>query len=497
VDCFQPAWAERNRKILLALLRRAFDPEYLVKDGLRAGALPTARAAYGETLRIALPSVAEMVLISMIGSADTIMVGGLGEGALSSVGLPTQPRMITLSVFFALNIGVTAIIARRHGEERRDEANRTLRNSLLLSLLLSLAIMGLALAFAGPLILLAGGSVATPEDMIIFGDAVAYFRIMAYALPINAMAMCINAAQRGTGNTGLTMRVNVTSNLVNIVFNYLLIGGELGFPRLEVRGAAIASVIGIATGSLLSFMAVMRRRGKDDYLHIALTDDWRFNGQTMRSITKVGGNAMIEQLGMRFGFFVYSRIIAGLGWTMFAGHQICMQFLNLTFTFGDGLGIAGTALVGRYMGRARADLSLLYGRICQRLGLIVSCTLGVLLLAFRVPLASLFIGANTPNANLVVVYVAETMVVLALLQPFQISAVILSGCLRGAGDNLYVAAVMMICVNAIRPLMTLLAVNVFGFGLALTWLLSLAEIILRFGFFYNRFSGGKWKDRKV
>ena len=136
------------------ILRRLFAPEYLVKTPYRLGNLPDGRTAYRDVMRIALPSIVEMVLISLIGSMDTMMVGNeLGAEALSAVGLPTQPRMVLLCLFFALNVGVTAIVARRKGEERQEEANATLRNALMLALGLSAVLMTAAVIFARPLVL--------------------------------------------------------------------------------------------------------------------------------------------------------------------------------------------------------------------------------------------------------------------------------------------------------------------------------------------------------
>ncbi|NLD51479.1 MAG: MATE family efflux transporter, partial [Clostridiales bacterium] len=215
------------------MIKRFFSAESLVSKEHRIGPLPDDRSAYQEVSRIALPAVAEMVLVSLISSADTIMVGTLGKNAIAGVSLPTQPRMIMLAVFFALNVGVTAIVARRKGEERREAANATLRNAIMLVLALSLVIMVTVVLLAEPLMRLAGGNTNTPDDAIVLHDAIVYFKIMAFGLPVTAISMCINAAMRGVGNTKLTMRVNVISNLVNIFFNYLLIGGRLGFPRLE------------------------------------------------------------------------------------------------------------------------------------------------------------------------------------------------------------------------------------------------------------------------
>ncbi len=244
-----------------------FNMEALVPVKYRKGPLPDGRHAFRVVLNMAIPSIAEMVFMSLIGSIDTIMVGQLGANALAAVALPAQPRMIMLSVFFALNVGVTAIVARRKGEQRRDAANLTLRNAIMLVAFIALIIMVLGLVFAEPLMRLAGGNTNTPDDAEVLKGAVTYFSIMAWSLPVSAISMCINAALRGVGNTKITMQVNMISNIVNVIFNYLLIGGKFGFPRLEVAGAAIASVIGIAAGALLSLWVVVQ--GKDKYLHLS------------------------------------------------------------------------------------------------------------------------------------------------------------------------------------------------------------------------------------
>ncbi len=478
------------------VLRRLLAPEYLVKQEHRLGELPDGKTAYRDVMRIALPSIIEMVLMSLISSVDTMMVGNeLGAEALSSVGLPTQPRMLLLSLFFALNVGVTAIVARRKGEERQKDANATLRNALMLAAGLSVILMLAAVAFAEPLLRLAGGDTAESEK--VFTDAVDYFRIMTYALPVNALSMCICAAQRGIGKTRITMWVNMASNLINVFFNYCLIGGHLGFPRMEVQGAALASAIGMFAGFLLALATVVAPGKYKGYLHLSLKDPWRFEKESMRSIVTVGGNAAIEQFGVRFGFFVYARILFSLGTTMYAANQICMQLLSITFTFGDGLGVAATSLVGQNLGRKRADLSMLYGKISQRFAVMISIVLGILIVAFRYQIAGWFIGENTMNAAQVVEYAAETMLVLAAVQPFQTSSVVLSGSLRGAGDNLYVAMIATICVSVVRPIMAVIAVYALHLGLTGTWVFGLAEIVLRFAFFYPRFASGKWKDKKV
>ena len=103
------------------LLSRFYSVERMVPKAQLRGELPTSREAYKNLMTIAMPSVCEMVLMSLIGSIDTMMVSTLGTDAVAAVGLVGQPRMLMLCMFMALNIGVTAIVARRKGQGLQDE----------------------------------------------------------------------------------------------------------------------------------------------------------------------------------------------------------------------------------------------------------------------------------------------------------------------------------------------------------------------------------------
>ena len=473
------------------LLKRLFAVESLVGSTPVQGELPTTREAYRNLTQIALPSVLEMVLTSLIGSIDTMMVGTLGSAAIAAVGLVGQPRMLMLSLFFALNIGVTAVVARRKGEGRQVDANRTLRSAIVMMLALSGVLMAVLIPLARPLMIFAGAMPDTVEE------ATTYFRILGWVLPLNALSMGINAAQRGVGNTRITMYCNVTANLVNVLFNYLLIGGNLGFPKLGVAGAAYATAIGFTVGFIMAVTALVRGGLRGDFLHVHISDNWKPDGECVKSVLKVGGNALIEQVALRIGFFSYAKIVASLGTISFAAHQICMQFLNLSFTFADGVGVAGTSLVGQMLGRKRPDLSTVYGKCAQRMAFVISLMIATAVALLRGPAISLFLSEADENAEAVRQIAMQVMLIVALFQPFQMSSVVISGCLRGAGDNRFVAGVMMACVMCIRPLMALMAVHVLHLGLAGAWMASLVDMTVRMVLVMRRFAGGKWHAIKV
>lgn len=476
------------------LLNRFFSVQSMVKQIEPQGEIPSTQEAYRDVLSVAVPSIAEMVLIALIGMVDTMMVGNvLGSTAIASVSLVGQPRMLFLAMFFAINIGVTSIVARRKGEGRQADANNTLKNAIILIFGMSIVLTGLALAISRPLMSFAGAN----ADTIV--DAEIYFRILMWFLPVNALTMCICAAQRGVGNTRITMYVNVASNLINVIFNYLLIGGNYGFPRLGVKGAAIATAIGFCIGFVLSLLTIFDHRKNSGFLRISRYDRWHLDRKAIRDIMKVGGNAMFEQAALRVGFFAYAKIVAGLGTAAFAAHSVCMQFLNLSFCFGDGIGIAGTALVGQTLGQKRPDLSMLYGRISQRMALIASIGIALLIVVFRNQLVWLF-SESQSDAD-VMLLAAKVMVIVAMFQPLQMSSVVISGALRGSGDTKFVALVMGICVMVVRPTLSLLAVYVLQYvvgrpdiALMGCWSASLFDMAIRLYFVNRRFNGGKWQQ---
>ena len=476
---------------MVNVVSRFISPVFMVKSERVCGPLPRAREAYKNLLDIAIPSIVEMVFVSLIGSVDIIMVGRLGFAAIAAVGIAGQPQMIMLSVFFAMNVGVTAIVARRKGQGLRDDANLTIRNALVLILGLTAVVMTLTLAFSHNLMILAGAQ----DDTIHMSND--YFRIMTYFLPVSTLTMSVNAAQRGVGSTRLPMIANLVANIVNVIFDFLLIYGYWGFPRLGVAGDAWASGIGLCVGMIISFYGLFGRKNSEAFLHISFKDNWRLHWGTVKSIIKLGGNSAIEQAAMRIGFFIYAVVIANLGTAAFAAHQVGVQLLNFSFNFGNGLAVAGTSLVGQTLGQKRPDLAVIYGKCTQRLALLVSLLIAGTVVLLRYPLVSIFLERSDPLNALPFSIAVDLLLMVALFQPFQTSAVVVSGCLRGAGDNLYVAVVMIICVAVIRPVISLLVVNVFGLGIMGAWGASLIDMSLRFALAYRRFSGSKWQSIKV
>lgn len=189
---------------------------------------------------------------------------------------------------------------------------------------------------------------------------------------------------RAIGKTRITMVTNITANLVNVCLNYVLINGKLGFPRLGVRGAAIATVCGTFVSCLMAFRFACHKGG---YYHLGLP---KFDRTTLQSLGSVGSGSVLESACLRIGFFITAKMVAGAGTAVFAAYQIVSQVSSLSFTLGDGVASAGTALVGQSLGAKRKDLARAHTRVCRRISIVLSLGLMLIIFALRRQLALLF-----------------------------------------------------------------------------------------------------------
>lgn len=468
---------------MTSLIERIYSNKNMVKPENIVGDIPSDREVYKTAIEVAWPSALEAVLVQLISSADLIMVGGLGAVAISAVGITTQPRFILLAIIFSLNIGVTAVVARRKGEDNREEANKILRQSLIICTILSLILSACGIIFAKPLILFAGAQSDVVESAII------YFRIICFGNFFTSLSLTINAAQRGAGNTRISMKTNVAANVVNLFFNYLLIHGHFGFPALGVTGAAIATAIGNFVGFLLSVKSITFAH---EFLEIRRAQSWKIEKQTITSILNISGSAFVEQVFMRVGFFTTNKLIAGLGTVDFATHQILMNIVSISFAFGDGLGIAASALVGQSLGAKRSDIATIYGKSLQRIALTIGF---IFVVAFSLG-KSFFISLFTNDANVIAAGV-NIMLIIAATAPIQSSNVVISGSLRGAGDTKFVASTSFVSIGLVRPGATWMFCYPLRLGLLGAWLAFATDQSLRFVINYARFKKGKWTNIKI
>jgi len=429
---------------------------------------------------MAWPSIIESFFMSFTGMIDTMMVSTISAASVAAVGLTTQPKFIGLAPFIALTVATSAIIARRKGEQRREDANRSFLAILGAAILLTLAVSAACLVFASPVMELCGSAPDT------HGDAVLYFRIIMGCIVFNTITMTINSAQRGSGNTKLAMRTNVTSSTVNIIFNYILINGHLGFPALGIKGAAIATVIGAAVGCVMSIISLFH---KDSFVSIpyCIENSIHFSFKPLVPVVKLGSSVFLEQLLLRVGFMATAVMAAKLGTAPMAAHQVGMNILGLAFSFGDGFQAASVALIGQSLGRKEPEQADRYGKICQLFGMCVAILISILLFVG----GRTFYGCFFEEEEIINIGVGISRMTM-LIVLFQIPQVVFTGSLRGAGDVLFTTICSTISVTFVRTIVSYVACYVLGFGMIGIWCGILADQMCRFILSSLRYKSGKW-----
>ncbi len=438
-----------------------------------------------KTINMAWPAILESFFGAFVGLIDSLMVSSLGSYAVAAVGLTTQPKFVGLSLFFAANVSISALVARRKGQEKREEANEIFTTFLLFITIAAIILSILFVVFASPLIHLCGSEEMTHEG------AVQYFRIIMGGMIFNVIQMGVNSAQRGAGNTKITMRTNLVSNTVNIIANYLLIGGKFGFPALGIQGAALATVLGTVVASIMSVASVWK---DDTFISIPLIIKNKVKPawKAFKNIVSVGYSVFAEQLLMRVGFMATALMAADQGTAAMAAHQVGMNIMGLSFSFGDGLQATAVALIGFSLGANEPEQAKKYGKTCRMMGAVIAVVLSVIYFVGARFLMSMFFREKE-----IVDIGVSIMRVIIFVVILQISQVIYMGCLRGAGDTAYTAMASTISVTVMRTIGSYVCGYLLGWGIVGIWMGVVADQLSRYIFASVRFKKGKWVNIKI
>lgn len=444
---------------------------------------PTRQELRSDVLKLAWPVIVENTLMTFVGMADMIMVGSLGPAAIASIGLSNSPIFFSMAAFAAISVGATALVARHIGAKEPEEANVVARQSLLLAVIFSIVFTAVTLAIAPNIMVWMGAD----ADVQAIGTG--YIRISMSTFAFSIISMIMNGVLRGAGDTKTPMRVNIVANLVNIVFNYLLIFGHFGFPQWGVNGAAAATALSRMIGGLLVLRVLFM--GKS-VIHITLHDKFAFDWPVIKRMMNVGVPAMMEQLIMRGGQLLYTRIVAGLGTLAYAAHTIAMNVESLSFMPGFGFSIAATTLIGQSLGAKRPDIAERSGNESVKVGMLFMGAVGLILFFF--PGVFVHLYTDDPDVTRMAIQVLR---IVAISQPAMAVAFIFAGGLRGAGDTRWVMIITGASVWGVRLGLAYVLAILLDWGLLGAWVAMTVELFVRGIAVWLRYRTGHWKKIKV
>jgi putative MATE family efflux protein len=437
-----------------------------------------------EMVGITGPAFIELVMSTLFGMVDMIMVGRLGPAAIAAVGLTNQPFMLLLAVFAAVNIGGTTLVAWSIGAKDLERTKAITRQVIIINMILGVLAGALGVLAAGPVVRFMG---ARSDTM---GLATVYLRIIAAGLIFQALMMGITACLRGAGETKIPMAYNVGSNLLNVFGNYVLIYGMWGFPRWGVAGAAVSTTLARLIAALAALYVVYC--SDRSMIKIKIRDDYRVNREIIGKVFAIGLPSAMEQFVLQSGLILFAKIVSGLGTAGFAAHQIGLNISGLVFSPSQAFGVAATTLVGQNLGAGDPARAERCAGFIHKVALGVGCTIGLMFILFSHPLARLY------TSDLVVAGMAGTVLkILALAQPGQATQLSLAGALRGAGDTMYPLYASILGIWIFRVGLAFLFVNIFGWGLIGAWVALALDQYTRSAVIILRFHSGKWKQIKA
>jgi MATE family multidrug resistance protein len=380
-------------------------------------------------LHLATPVILGMLGHTFVAFADNVMVGQLGTAELAAVSLGNSFVFVAMSLGIGFSTAITPLVAEADGAGDAREGRRILRHGLVLCTLLGIALFGLVL-LSKPLMYL----MDQPEEVVVL--AIPYLDLVAFSLIPLIVFQAFKQFSEGLSKTRYPMYATIVANVINIVLNYLLIFGALGFPKLGIVGAAIGTVIA-RVGMCVFIWAIFKSRPFFEP-YVKRLSFRAIEKRIFRKIMELGFPSAL-QMFFEVAIFTAAIWMSGvLGKNPQAANQIALNLSSMTFMFGMGLGVAAMIRVGNQKGlRDFPELKRVASSIFL-MTIILEIVFAAVFLLGRHLLPKIYLDIDDLNNqadNMEVLAIAARLLLVAAF--FQISdglQVVVLGALRGLQD---------------------------------------------------------------
>lgn len=433
-------------------------------------------------LKLAIPAMITQLSMTLVNIVDTIFIGRLGALEIGASAVTGLIIFNITAVGDGFSTGMVATISRMIGE--KDDKNASVFST---TGIVILVLLGLILT---PVLLLGAPHIfkfmRLPFDLI--DTAWEYYSVFISFVPAIFAFLALSASFRARGDTKTPMLVGFGMNILNVLLDWVLIFGELGFPSMGLRGAALASGLSFLTGSIvLGIISAYSSMGllnlKKSYISMS---------HFMR-IIKIGVPSMIERFAMSFSQLLVMAIsVNPMGNIAIASFHIVLRLASLSFMPGFGFAIAAASLTGQHLGASDPDGAERIMWIGTFYCGLVMAIISIIYFLFPEQLTSLFTTSTD-----IIVLTRQPLQIYALMVIFLAPALVLRGGLQGAGDTAFTMKMMIMSRFIIRlPLSWILAIHL-GYGLSGVWFAMCFDFFIRGFLFIVYTRRGSWKFVKV
>lgn len=301
---------------------------------------------YLQVLAIAVPFMLQQLITSSVNLVDNLMVGQLGDAAIAGVAAANRFYMIATFGIFGVGGAMSIFLAQYFGAKDEEHVKQTFRYGVISAYVIVAPFVLMGLFFSEQIL----GFFTKDADVIAMGSTYIKIAILTY-IPM-ALSMTISNAMRSVGETKIPLYSSIASIITNAVFNYILIFGHFGFPKLGVAGAAYATIIARIL-EVVIFLVVTQRLPFMFKTHIK--DLFKISRKLIKIITIKAIPLTVNEIFWSSGMSILFMFYSTRGKEVMAGMSISGTVADLFFTLFGGMAVASTVFVSQVLGANKLD----------------------------------------------------------------------------------------------------------------------------------------------
>ena len=431
-------------------------------------------------ISLIIPIFFELLLVTIVGNIDTIMLGYYSDEAVGAIGGITQLLNIQNVIFSFINMATAILTAQFLGAKDYKRVKQVISVSLVLNVLLGLILGGIYLFFWESLL----QKINLPGELIGIGKY--YFQMVGGLCILQGIILSCGAILKSHGRPTETLIINVGVNILNIIGNAFFIFGWLGMPVLGPTGVGISTVISRGIGCVVAFYIMCK------YCNFTFKKKYikPFPFKIVKNILSIGLPTAGENLAWNVGQLMIVAMVNTMGTTIIASRTYLMLISSFTMTLSIALG-QGTAIqVGHLVGAG--EIKEVYHKCLKslKIALIFAFVTTSLVFLFRKPIMSIF--TTNPDILKASLKIFPLMILLEMGRVFNI---VIINSLHAAGDIKFPMFMGITCVFTVAVLFSYLFGISLGWGLAGIWLANAMDEWIRGLAMYFRWKSKKWQNK--
>ena len=429
------------------------------------------------------PIFIETALFMFLGFIDVFVLSKYDDLAASAANTANQAVNLCTLVFTVISGASAVLISQALGANKREQASRIAALSIVFNLILGILISALLAIFSRPILL----SMGAQEKILDYGTE--YLLIVGVFLFTQALLGTISVIIRNHGFTRVTMYVTVVMNIINTFLDIVFVLGLLGFPKLGIRGVAIATSFSRIVGVVVLLIILFKRIEKPKIFKLLRP----FPGKDMLSLLKIGIPSAFESFNYNLSQLVVTAIVLTfLTQTELITKTYVSNIAMFFYIFSVSIGQGAQILVGHKVGARDFDSAYKQGMRAFSTAFIISMALSLLGILLRYQLMALF------TKDTAVISAGAVLIILNIfVEAGRTSNIIIISSLRGAGDVIFPTGVAIFSMWILSTFCGYLLAVVLGMGLNGLWVAFAADECFRGVLMLWRWRTGKWRLKRI